>query len=474
MLVDPANPTGGSGLPADHELDQTVIDSVSAHEALKARILNAPKGVLGLSATGLAGSVEANITALLKIRSSLDALIAIAGVKADEVGETWQGIRPLLRTEGKASPAEITGLIRAASYASTYPVLAELWVEGDVSRAQVRRIGDLASKIPGDDRDRAVQLLADHAPGLTDGELANAARVLLNAVSPGCEEREAELAERKAFVSLYPDGTGYSLHGFLTAEQAGWLQLGMDALTSVIPAGDTRSRSERQAEALVTMCRQYASSDEIPRLAMARPRFVVLATATDLIAIANDAAPGDLAMTMFGDRLDPLTTRRLLSDADIVPVVAAEPGDIESSKTLAEVAFDAATAERVMTAAKLLTKRRKSKEFAQRCAPPVFLRLLTTPVEPLALGRTVRIVPARLRNAVAIRDQHCVVPGCVVPVHRCEIHHVQPWALGGATDLENLAALCVRHHRTVEDGIWRLRKRSETDAPGQYWVAEAA
>ena len=104
----------------------------------------------------------------------------------------------------------------------------------------------------------------------------------------------------------------------------------------------------------------------------------------------------------------------------------------------------------------------------------MFMRLLTTPVVPLVLGREFRIVPKSLRDAVMLRDQHCVVDGCVVPAHRCEIHHVRPWALGGATDIDNLATLCVRHHRTVESGPWRLTQRATTDQPGRYWLATAS
>jgi hypothetical protein len=202
---------------------------------------------------------------------------------------------------------------------------------------------------------------------------------------------------------------------------------------------------------------------------MARPKFIVLTTAADLLAIAADAAPGDFPVTTFGDRLDPITTRRMLSDAHIVPVLADEA----SNQTLADVALDHATAERVAIRARDVEKRRK-RRGEPRGAPPTLLRLLMTPVRPLALGRSVRIVPGWLRDVVSLRDVHCTVDGCEVPAHRCEVHHVQPWALGGPTDIENLALLCVRHHRTVERGRWKLRPRAGADAPGRYWLATSA
>jgi len=51
------------------------------------------------------------------------------------------------------------------------------------------------------------------------------------------------------------------------------------------------------------------------------------------------------------------------------------------------------------------------------------------------LGRTVN---RRLRTALAHRDRCCVVPGCGVPFG-LEIDHVVPFALGGPTELANLA-----------------------------------
>jgi hypothetical protein len=50
----------------------------------------------------------------------------------------------------------------------------------------------------------------------------------------------------------------------------------------------------------------------------------------------------------------------------------------------------------------------------------------------------------------------CGFPGCETPFHRCDIHHVLPWELGGPTDLANLLPLCARHHHLVHELGWRL------------------
>ena len=48
-----------------------------------------------------------------------------------------------------------------------------------------------------------------------------------------------------------------------------------------------------------------------------------------------------------------------------------------------------------------------------------------------------------------LRDQHCTYPGCDMPAHWSDAHHLVHWADGGATDLSNAALLCERHHTVV-------------------------
>ena len=65
---------------------------------------------------------------------------------------------------------------------------------------------------------------------------------------------------------------------------------------------------------------------------------------------------------------------------------------------------------------------------------------------PVNLGRTMRIVPDRLRKIIIERDGGCRVPGCTNTLH-LDIHHLIHWSAGGRTDTNNLVTLCSRHHR---------------------------
>jgi hypothetical protein len=64
------------------------------------------------------------------------------------------------------------------------------------------------------------------------------------------------------------------------------------------------------------------------------------------------------------------------------------------------------------------------------------------------LGRRSRTVSGRLRRQVLQRDMGCTVEGCSSR-YRLETHHVVPWSRGGATDGDNLIALCWYHHHVA-------------------------
>ena len=89
----------------------------------------------------------------------------------------------------------------------------------------------------------------------------------------------------------------------------------------------------------------------------------------------------------------------------------------------------------------------------------------------LWMGRKRRLGNAAQRLAVAVRDGGCFE--CGAPMHRCQLHHIRPWKRGGGTDIDNLVAVCPRHHRWITDHNlqvertphgWRTRPR---DPPNQ-------
>jgi hypothetical protein len=75
----------------------------------------------------------------------------------------------------------------------------------------------------------------------------------------------------------------------------------------------------------------------------------------------------------------------------------------------------------------------------------------------LHLGRAHRLATPAQKAALFARDVGCVIPGCDIPGDVCEVHHVAPWADGGATDIDNLVLVCPRHHVEVTEGTWDVQ-----------------
>ncbi len=75
--------------------------------------------------------------------------------------------------------------------------------------------------------------------------------------------------------------------------------------------------------------------------------------------------------------------------------------------------------------------------------------------KPLGIGRKSRQVPPRIYRQLRKRDQGCRFPGCG-RTRWVNAHHMKHWGKGGPTDHDNLLILCVRHHRLLHEGGWKL------------------
>ena len=74
---------------------------------------------------------------------------------------------------------------------------------------------------------------------------------------------------------------------------------------------------------------------------------------------------------------------------------------------------------------------------------------LAGPSLPLDVGHSAQI-PAAIRRAVILRDQHCRwAGGCDQPASACEVHHVTHLADGGKTSVDGCALYCFFHHHVA-------------------------
>ena len=64
------------------------------------------------------------------------------------------------------------------------------------------------------------------------------------------------------------------------------------------------------------------------------------------------------------------------------------------------------------------------------------------------------------------KDRGCTAPGCTAPGYLCEVHHVEEWATGGATDIDKLTFACTGHHKLLDHG-WTTKKLANGDT---QWI----
>lgn len=85
----------------------------------------------------------------------------------------------------------------------------------------------------------------------------------------------------------------------------------------------------------------------------------------------------------------------------------------------------------------------------------------------LYLGRAKRIATADQRIVLTANERGCTYPGCDRPAYHCQVHHMNEWAFGGNTDVDNLTLGCERHHKLLGTGDqhwWAIR-----DPDGRTW-----
>jgi len=98
-------------------------------------------------------------------------------------------------------------------------------------------------------------------------------------------------------------------------------------------------------------------------------------------------------------------------------------------------------------------------QIADWCGRPDTDKVTVKPVVDLnvPLAADGYEVPARIAEAVHLRDRTCVFPWCQRPARRCDLDHVIPYdpdGPPGQTCTDNLACLCRLHHRMKTHGGW--------------------
>jgi len=297
----------------------------------------------------------------------------------------------------RVAPSTATRRIRMARSLESMPQAAEAFSGGEVSDSAVGLLASARESFP-DAFTRCEEALLQAARTLPVAELRSVIEYWRQSQDLTEAERDEDERFEQRNLNVSP-----TLHGMVRVDgdldpETGQslmsaIRAVMDADARTHPSPEFRRPGQRRADALGQICRSWMDSSDRPAILGERPHVVVT---LDLEALEGRAGRSEL---QDAGVVTPEAARRLACDAKVSRVIT-----------------DGAS-------------------------------------QPLELGRSSKVVPPSLRRAVTVRDGGCRFPGCGRPPGWCDAHHVQHWADGGETSLDNLVLLCRPHHRAIHRGF---------------------
>ncbi|GAB3716470.1 HNH endonuclease signature motif containing protein [Mariniluteicoccus flavus] len=424
-------------------------------------------------------------------RVSALAVVLVAEADAAKSCETATGtpLATYLMTDPSVSKSEAMGAVYTGRELAESQAVREAALAGDlpVDRAKVvlKAVRQLPDGLSESERAAAEADLVAHAADVTGTTVAKAVRDCLGRVAPSqipsaeTEQQRLEAQRKRAYarrhLRLLDDGDGgLDIRGNLPALEAAPL---VSMINGLVAAGRREQRESRdRLDPLHDVTHEQRSADALIRLVAqasgavagpAGPHLSVMAAGSGSVG-SGSTDPGSAGATAAGSPPAGLAA----AGADPSGPGAAgsvAPGVSESgyavgvrARVLVTMSLEALTAGAEQ--AGLLTDGTEISAGDLRrlcCEADIIPIVLGGDSEILDVGRTQRLVTPAMRRALTLRDRGCVFPGCKVPDHRCEAHHIIPWWAGGVTALHNLVLLCPHHHALVEP--LRLHRASRPD-----------
>ena len=331
--------------------------------------------------------------ALTSLQGHLDAITVVQAALIEEATQrkAWEGT-------GARNMADWLAGVTRSSYGSAQKKarlgatmrksrrLTEAVGKGEISPDAAGELSDLFSSPPENATDDDLDELVEAVKGASPRDTREAAARFRDILSSETDEEAADRRYRQRSVtSTVPiDGMVTTSVTLPTLEARMFLNAINHAAGQPVE-GDTRSESQRLADGVIQLADAYAKG----AVTGGREKPTVLIT---MSLESLTGATDDPAFASQGDRIPAFVARRIAENAHLQRVLMA--GDTV-----------------------------------------------------LNLGRTVRCATDDQYRALVARDGGCRFPGCHAPASWCDVDHLVPWELGGATDLHQLVLWC-RHHHT--------------------------
>ena len=355
------------------------------------------------------GSVVTDVDRAVRRLEALKLRLVAAAARADvpqQTGARSTGDWLSKQTRsGSAQGSRDAGL--ADDLAGSLAGTASAFESGDISAGHAAVIAQsmrrLPSSLTSEDRQTVEASLVRKATKLTPDQLRKVARRAIAAVEPDPavvdaeEDRQVQSEEDRAWTNarftLHDNGDGTSTgHFTVPTLPAMVLKKVLDAMTAPRRTRETTRTTDW------SQARGQAFTQVLEHLPVDHLHGKVAATL--VITLDHDTLTGKLKTAGLdtGDLTSAAHARRLACNAALVPAV------------------------------------------------------LNGASQPLDLGRATRLFTQTQRLAGATRHTTCAADGCDIPYAWTELHHRQPWATGGHTNLQDMIPLCGHHHRRLHAG----------------------
>jgi hypothetical protein len=447
---------------------------------------------------------QARLLQVLEQAHALETAARAQGLRAFTAAQGYHedacyGAKSWLTTRLGITKAAAAAYLSWARRVGAHPRVIAALAARDISESFARTIGDWTGRLPQDCQDSADAILV--AAALAGASLADLARLAAEIYArsrpPDPDGPDDGFADRSVRLETTFEGAGV-LGGDLTPECAAVVGAVLDALSAPAGAGDLRTHGQRYHDALQDAMQRLLGAGLLPARAGQPVRAWAHMSLAELLALDGDGAllgqwtdavrarwAGHRAAASAGGSdgaawLDGAATAAVACDALITPVVTGDvdpgaldglvrlcveldrlgpgtdpggpdPGDADRGPAAAAAGPGSLSREAleraiIGKAVELLSGPGGLASFLRRQqlgAP------LAGPSLPLDIGYS-DTVPAAIRHAVTLRDQHCRwAGGCTQPASACQVHHVRHKANGGPTSVKDCILLCFFHHQVV-------------------------
>jgi Domain of unknown function (DUF222)/HNH endonuclease len=411
-------------------------------------------------------ALEAAESVLTAARASiLAAFAARNGYEDDGHGSAKTWLRWQTRITGGAAAGAMGWMRRLAAHSAIGQALAG----GQLSASWARQLCAWSDLLPASARDDADSiLLAATADGADLADLAQLAEEIRRRTAVPDRDGDDGFADRRLQLDVTYGGAA-RLNGDLTPSCAAALSAVLAALGNRAGPEDTRTRWQRDHDALEEACRRLIAAAGLPERA-GQPTQIQLHMSLDQLRGQPGAGAAEAA---WAAGRWPAASPGADCDATIIPVVsghldpqtldqlaatllrrdpAARSAHATTHPAIAQGSTAADRDQRAQRAIRQLLITRAADILSGPAGLAAYLRtgLQSGPAAamslPLDVGAATETIPAHLRRAVTARDRHCRFPGCQQSPAASQVHHLIPRSEGGPTALTNLLMLCPFHH----------------------------